>query len=79
MEYVEHGRYTFDAADAILDILCNATGRTAIILGQKYIYTAPGQSTFVRNVTKITRIGTAHAVSSCVLLLKSGEHYDSLV
>jgi len=45
-----------------------------IIIGKKYVYTAPRHSTVVHGVTEIRRIGVQH-----VLLLKSSEHYDSFV
>jgi hypothetical protein len=77
-DYIEHGKYTFDAADTIIDMLCNATGRTAIIIGKKYTNLARGQSTIVYGVTEMNRIGSSIIASSCVLLLKSGGHYDSL-
>jgi hypothetical protein len=77
--YVEHGTYTFDAADAIIDMLCNATGRSALILGKKYTFLAHGQSTVVHGVTEINRIGSPVDASSCVLLLKTGERYDGLI
>ena len=36
--YLSDRQYTLDAVDAILDMLCNATGITAFIIGEKYIY-----------------------------------------
>ena len=77
--YIELGRYTYDAADTIVDLLCNATGHFAIIIGKKYVYHAPGRSTVVPGVTEITRVGVSGAASRAVLLLKSGEHYESLI
>jgi len=79
--YINLGRYTFNAADTIVDLLCNATGHTAIIIGKKYVYHAPGRSTMLPGITEITRVGDpgASALRIPVLLLKSGEHYESLV
>jgi hypothetical protein len=77
--YMEHGTYTSDAADYIIDLLCNASRAVAIIIGKKYMYTAPGHSTVVHGVTEIRRIGVPEDATLCVLLLKSDEHYDSFV
>jgi len=78
VQYLRDRCYTLNAADAIIDILCNGCQATAFIIGEKNINTSPGYPTIVSSVTEIRRITGSGMSSFQVLLLKTGEHYDSL-
>ena len=77
--YLNLNNYQLDAADAVIDILCNATQSTVFLVGQKYDYTNPRRVKVVRNMVEVRRIKpVSHPSVRHVLLLKSREHYDSL-
>ena len=54
--YISSRTYRLDAVDAVVDILCNATGIIAFVIGPKYYYTNPRHIKMIPNVTEIRRI-----------------------
>jgi len=82
MDYLETGNYTMEAVDAVVDILCNATGITVFIIGQRFDYAVPGDAEPVFDEMEIRRISPAPdriTPTQPILLLKTADHYDSLV
>jgi len=78
--YLQSHTYTLDAVDAVIDILANATNTTVFVIGQKYNYTDPQHITPVINTMEIRRISPPTSINiSQILLLKTREHYDSLI
>ena len=77
--YISSRTYRLDAVDAVVDILCNATGIAAFVIGPKYDYTNPRHIKMIPNVTEIRRITSSSASPNRILLLKTMEHYDSFV
>jgi len=78
--YVSCRNYNLQSVDAMFDILCNASNVTAFVIGQKYDYSDPQNVICISGWTEIRRISTTeNTIRSCVLLLKSGEHYDCLL
>ena len=78
MRYIESRNYALDAADVIVDMLCNATQTTAFIIGAKFDYTDARNPSVVPNVTEVRQIAALGLSTQNVLLLKTGEHYDCL-
>lgn len=77
-KYLQSGTYTLDAVDAVADMLCNATGVTAFIIGQKFDYSNPCKIRHVPNVMEIRKISSHIINSPQILLLKTLEHYDCI-
>jgi len=74
------GKYTLEAVDAVIDVMFNATGITVFIIGQRFDFRNRLNAVPVAGEMEIRRISSNRVTaSSPIILLKTGEHYESLV
>jgi len=84
--YLSHHEYALQSVDTVINILCNATNTTAVIIGQQYLYTQDlHDSTLthvepVANTTEFRQIKPVSGLTTnTIFLLKTASHYDAII
>jgi hypothetical protein len=68
-KYLQCRNYQLNAVDAVINMLCNATQTTALIVGQKYIYHGRLRPKVFKDTTEVKRISPNVSPTQMVLLL----------
>jgi hypothetical protein len=84
--YLSDHQHTLQSVDAVLNILCNATNTTAVVIGQQFKFVSdPNDESIlnsepVLNVTEFRQIKpVSNQSTNTVFLLKTGLHYDAIL
>ena len=83
--YLSDRQHALQSVDAVLNMLCNGSNMTAVVVGQKFkFFLDPSDNTTksepVPNITEFKQIKPASGQSmNTVFLLKTASHYDAIV